>query len=188
MDPFRPSAQGILGYGFGMTAAAMNDMARESGLAPSQDRDPADPMDPLDLTLPGLGATDEDLADFFEKMRRAKQEALERSRESQGQRPVDPDKKQGQSGPLEVKAHGFYKDDQFVPVTSIRIFEVGNYRKRSSDTFNGSWYESEYTHRMDNARVGQYYRAVVTWADGSTQERDVHMSDSEGQSVDIWKY
>lgn len=138
--------------------------------------------------LPVFVLNETDLNAFLEKMRGLKQDALRRRglRGGTGVRPVDPEKDREKTGPLDVKAHGYYEGDRLVPVTEIRVFEVGNYRKRSYNTFPGGWPDS--SHRMDDARVGKHYRVKVTWASGATQEREVKMDSPSGTSVDIWKY
>lgn len=180
MDPFREVSSLTPNYGFGLTAQAMRSMGASQGpaLAPWPSVGGWDTVGPADP----MGG---DFEDFVQRMRRLKQEALQQAPPT---KPSDPDKDPStQTGPLSARAHGFYKGDEFVPVKSIRIFEVGNYNKRSLGSFNGNWYESEYSHRMDSARVGKDYRVVVTWGDGSTQERDVQM-EAGGTSVDVWKY
>lgn len=182
MDPYREIAALSPTPSFGMTAAAMQQMMQPSG----SDRIPGVPQRsaraPQDERVPPMGG---DFDDFVQRMRELKREAL---RNAPPARPANPDKPTGsQAGPLDVRAHGFQRGDEFVPVKSIRVFEVGDYSKRSLGTFNGNWFESEYSHRMDGARAGKTYRVVVTWGDGSTQERDVQMQ-AGGSSVDVWKH
>jgi len=137
--------------------------------------------------LPVFVLNETDLNAFMEKMRSLKQDALRQRalRGGSGTRPAG-DKERDRQGPLDVKAHGYYEGDKLVPVREIRVFEIGNYRKRAYNTFAGGWPDNSL--RMDNARVGKHYRVKVTWESGATQERDVTMDSASGTSVDVWRY
>ncbi|HXE71960.1 MAG TPA: hypothetical protein VNO81_04790 [Candidatus Nitrosotenuis sp.] len=171
------------GYGFPLTSQAMQQMnlAYGNGLWPQVDT----------FTFGTPRGTLADSADFFEQMRRLKQEALRRAaQEAKRSNPVDPNRDQAREGRLDVRAHGFYKGDTWVPVRRITISETNNYadrRHRTRKTFYSTWRESEYNARLDRARLGEYYTIQVTWADGSTQTREVRMT-RDGQNVDVWHY
>lgn len=157
------------------------------------------PAMPADLSFPSLAdqawvtppppmdLSDEALAAFVGRMRLLKQDAL-RQRALRGGAPTGRtnDRDKEKSGPLDVKAHGYYEGDKLVAVREIRVFEIGNQRKRTYNTFPGGWPDNAL--RMDNARLGQYYRVKVTWENGTTQEKDVKMDTTSGQSVDVWHY
>ncbi len=136
---------------------------------------------------PAAVMSDADLALFMQKMMRMKQEALRQRglNGMSGSGATRPDKVKEQTGDLNVRAHGYYEGNKLVAVREIRIFEIDNYRKRTYDYFPGGWPDNSL--RMNNARVGKYYRVKVTWENGATQEKDVRM-DSPGMSVDVWKY
>ncbi|MBM3460534.1 MAG: hypothetical protein FJX76_00340 [Armatimonadetes bacterium] len=137
---------------------------------------------------PAMPMSDADLNAFLSKMREMKQQAL-RDRALRGGSPggpVNPEKDKEKQGPLDVKAHGYYEGDKLIAVREIRVFEVGNYRKRTYNTFPGGWPDNSL--RMDNARVGKTYRVKVTWENGTSQEKDVAMDSPNGTSVDVWKY
>ncbi|NDD27389.1 MAG: hypothetical protein EB084_03885 [Proteobacteria bacterium] len=146
------------------------------------------PQDSVIIAPPGANATQGDLDAWMRKLVEAKQEALRRAAQrSQQGRPTNPDKPStGQSGPLTAKAHGFYEGNKFVPVQQIRIYEVGNYGHRTYQSFGGGW--PEYSWKMNDARVGKYYKVQVTWANGYSETRDVQMSSPSGTSVDIYRY
>lgn len=145
------------------------------------------PRDTFSMSPVGPGYTPTDFDTMMRKLVEAKREALRRAAERSNEgRPTNPDKPQtGQTGPLTAKAHGFYEGNKFVPVQQIRIYEVGNYSHRTHQSFSGGW--PEYSWKMNNARVGQYYKVQVTWANGYTETRDVRMTSAGGQSIDIYR-
>ena len=149
---------------------------------------PASPQDLVNVSPPGDASNPVDFDSWMRKLAEAKREALRRAAQRSGEgRPTPPDKpRSGQSGPLTATAHGFYEGSSFVPVQQIRIYEVGNYGHRTYQSFGGGW--PEYSWKMSDARVGKDYKVQVTWANGYSETRDVHMSSAGGASLDIYRY
>lgn len=172
--------------------ALFNQVMREQQTFPSfGSGDAAPPLSPGDLisvSPPGPYASSQDFDSFIQKLIEAKREALRRAaRRGGGPRPTDPERPgQNQTGPIDVKAHGFHEGDKFVPVREIRIYEVNDYSHRTYQTFSGGY--PEYSWRMNDARVGKSYKVKVSWANGYTETRDVRMNSSSGASLDIYRY
>jgi hypothetical protein len=183
------------GIGTSMTARAssalFNQVMREQqnfDAAPFPASPTLAPGDLVALTPPGPNATPQDFNSFMQKLIAAKRAAIASAARRGGSgRPVDPNKpSQAQTGPVKVNAHGFQEGDKFVPVQQIRIYEVNNYGHRTYQTFGGNY--EQYSWRMDDAKVGKDYKVQVTWANGYSETRDVHMGSTSGASLDIYRY
>jgi hypothetical protein len=122
--------------------------------------------------------------DFIARMRAAKQQA-----QQQAGRAAPPSSGQASRNNVgvSVTAHAFYKGNDLVGVSNIRIAESGDYSNRTSQSFTGYGGSSTQSLRLGSGHAGRYYNVYVTWADGSSQTYSVR-ADAGGARVDAWKY
>lgn len=191
MDP----TQRVPGTPFDAVNARQAMFPWAMGYGPPAAMDPADTVALTPMpTMPAMPAdmTAGDMAAFFDKVRRMKQQAQEAALHQGGRpRPVDPSRPTGDTttksaGPLDVRAHAYYQGNQMVPVREVRIWEVNNYRNRTYNTFSGDWEAQDL--RLPRTTLGKYYRVQVTWSDGVSEQRDVRMDNPDGQSFDFYHY
>lgn len=120
------------------------------------------------------GQQDQQFQSFDELMKEMQRQLEEARRQAgQGGGAKPPGQQGNQKVNLDIGAHGYYEGDTWHPVKEIRAWEVNNYRNRTSKSFNGDWYESEYTMKWNDVAPAKYYRVKVTWDNGETRTWDV---------------
>lgn len=87
------------------------------------------------------------------------------------------------SSPLQVRGHErFDADGKAIPVVSETVSKAGQYGGTHETTYNPSgMYEADATYGRGQA--GGYYNVTTTWADGSTDTRQVQ---NKGWAIDVY--
>lgn len=172
------------------SSALFNQVMREQQVFTAAPFESGPMLNPSDLAAvsPSSLNNPQDFNALMAKLIAAKRAALAAAARRGGSgRPVDPGKPSSvQTGPVNVTAHGFYEGNTLVPVKQIRIYEVNNYSHRTYQDFGGNY--SQYSWQMNDAKVGKDYKVQVTWGNGYSETRDVHVGSSSGASLDIYRY